>query len=262
MMTCQASIWGKLPAFGDFIRSRTSVEQVGDWRDWFQSHPISEMGRRMLSPARRGAGMGQTGSRRHAVASASVPAHPLPWSFVMSPGCLPFSGNRFVAGAMIDSCDKVGRQHPFVIFQVVSGRWLVNELVQLRNALFWQARLVSRYMPTPNGQADATSAGVPLDVRLQRLSDAVRPRLLTRLGLRQPMPPQDMSLLLGPEHRNDIAGALQGTSTAPWAGWPYCLTQRNSAWFWQQDSQGRFVGCHHIKVDDVCRHPLGALVGA
>ncbi|WP_439891974.1 type VI secretion system-associated protein TagF [Ralstonia sp. 25C] len=263
MMACQASVWGKLPAFGDFIRSRASAAQVEDWRHWFQCHPIQEMGRRPLSLQRHGSGIAPDWHRADAAASASVPAHPLPWSFVLSPGCLPFSGNRFVAGVMIDSCDKVGRRHPLVIFQVVSGRWLVDALAQPRNALFWQARLIARYMPTPNGQVDVACTAVPLDVRLARLFDAARPGILAKLGLRRAVPPQDMAALLGPEHQNDIAGALRGTASAPWSRWPHCLTeQRNSGWFWQQDRQGHFVGCHRITVDRTYRYEADVLVGA
>jgi len=209
--------WGKLPAFGDFTRTRVTVAQVEDWQRWLERHPVAELGDQR--------------------------AHALPWSFVLSPGCLPFSGGHYVIGAIAESCDRVGRRHPFVLYQTVSRRWLANNMDAPRNLLFWLARLLSLHATQAASDADTSLEG-----QLRQLWKLCRPTLLQRIRLVRTATALDaardlLPLLGGP---TDVAASLHGVAAPPWSDWPHCLARGRDAWFWQQDDAGRYVAEHRI----------------
>ncbi|WP_209216715.1 hypothetical protein [Glaciimonas immobilis] len=301
----------------------------------------------------------------------AVGVHHLPWSFVLPPGALPFSGDFFVVGVMTNSCNKMGHSHPFVIFRTVSEKWIMQHLGDSRNSLFWLARLSARYarpMKDTNGvvsgavargqsDLDAGSCieftcvsvdrsiddhssgsnrlpgGAPnfalkdplqspqfasrfspffssvlhfplrlpwrfslalsfearknsklpapesptlnaekiplstpplsLDVLLARLASTInRPCWTTRMGMEKNKEDPKISKLLqaildgmdvfdnsGLSRNYDPAAALQGVVNAPWINWPLCATQNGTAWFWQQDQQGRYVGQNRIDLE-------------
>jgi type VI secretion system protein ImpM len=250
MTSTAPAAWGKLPVFGDFIRCGATVEQVEDWQRWFAVFPLTEFG------APEAAAMA-AGQEQLQVQQNKPNAHQLPWSFVLPPGALPFSGNHYVAGVMSNSCDKVSRRHPFVIYRLVSQNWLERYLTVPQNSLFWLARLLSRYTPPLLQYTDTSGGPVPsLEAQLDRLQFAQRrPRWWQRLGIDK-APDDDLhtslqlSIILdqlGPAPAGDPALQLQGVSTAPWALWPSCIWQGGGGWFWQQDHQGRYVG--QLRVD-------------
>lgn len=234
------AIWGKLPVFGDFVRARVTVEQIEDWQHWFERFPISAQG------------------------APKLQAHALPWSFVLSPGCLPFSGGRYVVGVMADSCDKVGRRHPFVIYQLVSRRWLIGSLNTPRNVLFWLARLLACHAPSAVRMPDNRGGAQSLETGLAQLWKRCQPALFQRLGLARAAPPdlESVGTLITAGGTQGPALELQGVVSPPWAAWPYCLGRTQGAWFWQQDTQGRYVGQHQIAAQALGRRASDSSVMA
>jgi type VI secretion system protein ImpM len=214
--------WGKLPIHGDFVRRNVSVAQLEDWQRWFERAPFTDLLR---------AGCGR----------------PLPWSFVLSPGCLAFSGRDHVAGVIAASRDKVGRSHPFVISVVVPQRWLASQLAEPANALFWLARIVAPHVPPLAGDERAAPA---LETQLERVW---RRRGMTRWPRFRRLPgAAERAALRTLAHAcaadDDPARSLSGVPEPPWAEWPHCLWQAPGAWFWQQDDRGGFVSQHRLAL--------------
>ena len=105
-MISAPSIFGKLPALGDYFRRNAPPQQVEAWRTWFDTAAAVWSGKE--SPVSRQAG--QCGDGR-------------PTFLVLSARELGFPGNGYVAGVVMPSRDRVGRLYPLVIWQSASGYW-------------------------------------------------------------------------------------------------------------------------------------------
>lgn len=238
--------WGKLPAYADFIRIGSPGAHAACWGAWFGAHPVASLATRSTKTARRAA----PGIDWHELQPREWTdkpfMHAIPWCFVLPPGALGFAANDRVVGAMSESCDKVGRRHPFVIYQIVSGDWMVRHLASARSPLFWWARLLAQYTP-PVIQTSHTVAGADLDARLERLSALYRRPWWQALGPWRPPDARACRDAVGHASDNDPATALEGVSTPPWA--PLPRDDRKSARFWQQDDAGRYVGMKVLDLD-------------
>lgn len=234
MTRSRPGIWGKLPAFGDFVRLGVTTREVEDWRAWFDRHPVERLG--------------STGR-----------AWPLPWSFVLSPGVLPFSGSRYVVGAVADSSDKVGRRHPLLIYRTVPRRWLLERPGRPDDVLFLLARLLASHQTARASSEDGAAGVDALDAQLERVWRAERPAWLGRFGLRREAGGLGalrealvdsvgaVDAVDAVDAANDKAApSVRGVPHPPWAGWPQCLLQGRYAWFWQQDGQGGYVDHRRI----------------
>lgn len=235
--------WGKLPAYGDFVRQNATTTEVEDWQQWFAAFPVTAFGELSVKESSSGKPPTDWHSLEPREWHEKRIAHPLPWSFVIPPGVMPFAGNDFVVGVMTDSCDKVGRRHPFVIYQKATRAWLKRALAEPQNLPFWWARLLVPYTPPVLQQAE-TGPSISLETRLDQLWQLHRPNWLQRLGLGHIAPHLQASRsLVGIPPDNDPAQQLMGVTSPPWADWPQTLwLQTDLARFWQQDAQGRYVG--------------------
>jgi len=275
------AIWGKVPSHADFVTHGVKADEVAALQHWLADQV------RALPAAPRQAPSGrplasQPAERWMALEPERYKAspHSIPVAFVLPPGVLPFSGPHHVLGVVANSCDKLGRQHPLIVYQRANARWLRQHFASrgddaqdaasaqagLRQPwLFWLARLVSRYarhpdaaawldeseghMPAAMAAATAPSAGVPLS-----LSTAVAalwalhaPGLPQWVGVAQRAPAAAalQGVIDGAvsvvEH--DAADDLRGVAYAPWGDWPDRLwSTRPAAAYWQQDSYGGYVG--------------------
>jgi type VI secretion system protein ImpM len=222
------AIWGKLPAYADFVRSGMRPGESEGWRPW----------------------LAQQGDRTGA-ADAAV----LPVAFVLVPGTLAFAPNRFVVGVIVPSCDKVGRRHALLVYQSAHSRWVERHLE--RDAawhgdwLFWLARAVHRYTgATRVADMAALERTVQALWRLHAPDsrDVWRPRPLSHdhVAQRHARATEVLAQLAGPEHPADPAMRLSGVRFLPWADWPRCLFKpRPDSAFWRQDASGGFVNAAH-----------------
>ncbi len=71
--------------------------------------------------------------------------HPLPWSFVLSPGFLPIGGrDEWMTGVLTASRDSTGRPWPLVIYQRAGREWLEESLDETQGWLYWLAVLAGK----------------------------------------------------------------------------------------------------------------------
>lgn len=165
--------------------------------------------------------------------------HPLPWSFVMSPGFLPMGGTTdWLTGVLMASRDSVGRPWPLVIYQRCGREWLDESLQETQGWLYWLARLAAQHI-------------TPDTMRRGRLTEQVD----QLWAMWQPGPwwAQWLRGLRRTSQRSrELTGLpdeapvveLPGVRYLPWPGWPgKTLGQATpgQGWFWQQNSEGRYV---------------------
>lgn len=219
------AIWGKLPGHADFVRSGMHHGESESWQSWLALHRAT---------------------------MASVPmAGALAASFVLPPGTLSFAMHRFVVGAIMPSCDRVGRRHALLVYQSAHPRWVelhfAQQVAHSKDWLFWLARAVAHH---------ATSERV---VGVQALDDTVQAlwklhapswrelvasgpessdRVLRRSALSQAL----VARAAGPARIDQSGAQPRGVRYLPWADWPQRLfkTRPENA-FWQQDENGCFV---------------------
>lgn len=218
------AIWGKLPAYADFVRSGMRPGESEGWQPWL---------------AQQGDGSG------------ALDAAMLPAAFVLAPGTLAFAPRRFVVGVIAPSCDKVGRRHALLVYQSAHPRWVErhfeHEEAWPGDWLFWLARGVDRHTGTTR-VADVASLQRTVQA-LWRLHapnwrDVWRPRPLSppQTAQRHARATEVLAQLAGPAHPADAATRLNGVRFLPWADWPQRLFKpRPDSAFWQQDASGGFV---------------------
>lgn len=218
------AIWGKLPAYADFVRSGMRPGESEGWQPW----------------------LAQQGDRSGASDAAVLPA-----AFVLAPGTLAFAPRRFVVGVIAPSCDKVGRRHALLVYQSAHPRWVErhfeHDAAWPGDWLFWLARGVERHAgATRVADMAALERTVQALWRLHAPNwrDVWRPRPLAPANImqRHTRANQVLTQLAGPAHPADPALRLNGVRFLPWADWPQRLFKpRPDSAFWQQDASGGFV---------------------
>ena len=218
------AIWGKLPAYADFVRSGMRPGESEGWQPWL---------------AQQGDGSGGP--------DATV----LPAAFVLAPGTLAFAPRRFVVGVIAPSCDKVGRRHALLVYQSAHPRWVerhfANDADWRGGWLFCLARAVDRHTgATRVTDVTALQRTVQALWRLHAPTwrDVWRPRSPSpeHLARRDARAANLLAQLAVPAHLDDLATRLSGVRFLPWADWPQRLFKpRPDSAFWQQDASGGFV---------------------
>lgn len=227
------AIWGKLPGHADFVRSGMRHGESEGWRPWL-AHVCAAQG-------------------------SAPPQQPaIPVAFVLPPGALAFAPRRFVLGAITPSADRVGRQHPLLVYHLAHPRWVEDHFAshpqEPRDWLFWLARALARHAG-PQGAQDVQRLGRTVQ-GLWRLHAPGWPDLRRRWRLEpggdphphggQPSLPDRVQSILdelaGHAPDTDPARLLHGVRHLPWADWPERLHHRQpESAFWQQDAAGGFV---------------------
>ncbi|HEY8331597.1 MAG TPA: TagF domain-containing protein [Pseudomonas sp.] len=222
------AIWGKLPAYADFVRSGMRHGESEGWRPW----------------------LAQQGDTFGASDAAVLPA-----AFVLTPGTLAFAPRRFVVGVIAPSCDKVGRRHALLVYQCAHPRWVERHFAHDESWpgdwLFWLARGVDRHTGAARvAEMAALERTVQALWRLHAPTwrDVWRPRPPSpaHLAQRNALAADMLAQLSGAAHRDDAATRLSGVRFLPWADWPRRLFKpRADSAFWQQDAAGGFVNAAH-----------------
>jgi type VI secretion system protein ImpM len=234
------AIWGKLPDRGDYVRYRVRDHEIDNWRVWLDKQawlqtketPSAEDSRVWL---RLTPDFGQE----------SPILHPLPWSFVLSPGVLPFSRRHWVIGVMSPSADSIGRSYPLVIYQTVNQQWLQRYLDKPLGWLYWLAQLIAGYVrPTGNNKED-------LAEQMDKLWEIHIPKWGGWFASAQINNPAACRELIGQHQVED--SELRGVCHLPWANWPQLVWQSSVAegWFWQQDELGGFLDARRIHPENL-----------
>ncbi|WP_439671307.1 Type VI secretion system-associated protein TagF [Cupriavidus necator] len=185
-MITAPSIFGKLPALGDFVRHNAPLDQVQAWRSWFD-HRDGEL---LARAASHSAG----GGVRHwlhltppslSVQSRLRPSEPC--LFILRPCGLQFpSESSYLLGVLAASHDRVGRRYPLVVWQAASAQWAGHILAAPAQWLTDLVQIVHGHTHT----ADRTGLAAAVDAlwarhrpgwrervqrSLRRLADASRP---------------------------------------------------------------------------------------
>ena len=148
------------------MRYRNHNNEIDDWRAWLDKQtwlhktptPLDKMSPDWLR---------LTPDFSHNISTL----HTLPWSFVLNPGELAFSGKDWLIGVVSTSSDSVGRSYPLVIYQTVSLQWLKRYISVQKGWLFWLAQLVTNHVNvSDNSKKDLAET-------LDQLWDIHRPKL-------------------------------------------------------------------------------------
>jgi type VI secretion system ImpM family protein len=221
------SCLGKLPLHGDFLRIRVNQVQKAKLDAWFA----------MLGKANH-----QTDGK-----GATVTPSATPWCFVMRGGLLGASNQLMAIGVLFDSFDKIGRGYPFIMYQLVPKRWLVNQLKEPQNWLYCLQQFAQGCLGKDSAE---------IDTMLHRLWSIYKPDWLDYFKAPRPAQRRNMSrqaeqlLQIWYVPNNDINEDI-GVALPPWSDWPHNLTQRatSSVW-WQLDDVGRYLDCiEHARLD-------------
>ncbi|ATE59937.1 TagF domain-containing protein [Thauera sinica] len=252
------SVWGKLPALGDYVSRHASPADIAAWQRWFEVYPLDRLSESAIDldeapPARAAAS-----DRWLSTEPVAVPGreHPLPWCFILPPDALPqaprLPAGLPVIGVMARSCDRVGRLHPLVVWQSVQPRWLVDHR-QTQEWLFWlSSYLVCHTLPYSTPEAFNP---VPFLDLLDALWHTASPGPAARLGLApKPLPDGELTRLIAEAKpaglfraKRNPADDLAGVRHLPWADWPLAAIRpmgfgQRRAYFWQHAANGEYVG--------------------
>ncbi|MEX9251774.1 TagF domain-containing protein [Pseudenterobacter timonensis] len=235
------AMFGKLPEQRDYVRWRVGAEEGLVWQEWLNRQTWVGNGRHKVLPEGITIpAQAHDGWLRLSPQETTQPDHhPLPWSFVMSPGFLPVSGSdEWLTGVLTASRDSVGRAWPLVIYQRCGQEWLEESLPEIQGWLYLLGRLMAQHIT-----ADGIRQG-RLTERADQLWALWKPGPWWSQWLR--------GLRRAPQRSRELAGLvddapvveLPGVRYLPWPGWPEkILTQAKPGlgWFWQQNSEGRYV---------------------
>lgn len=248
------SVWGKLPAYGDYVHHNVSLSAQEAWHEWVQAYWHRRPITRSAGSARGGAGA--DGWMHVTQAPAKADLSDVPVAFVLPPGHLPHMGDVFVQGVMVPSEDKVGRACPLIIYQTVHRLWMQRtwsspwgpdphapvrqDRSHGRHLLYWWARLAAHARQHP-GLFPALVTAVEQVWLLHE------PGWRDLLGAQErPASSAALEVLVqqfGASAGQDAAGALRGVSHLPWADWPERTLRviEPLAAFWMQDAEGGYV---------------------
>ncbi|WP_157944444.1 TagF domain-containing protein, partial [Escherichia coli] len=142
------AMFGRLPDQRDYVRWRVSANEGQVWQAWLNQQTWLGQGRHIVLPegtevAKAGINDGwlHLSPREKTVQPEH---HPLPWSFVLSPGFLPIGGrDEWLTGVLTASRDSTGRPWPLVIYQRAGREWLEESLDDTQGWLYWLARLAA-----------------------------------------------------------------------------------------------------------------------
>lgn len=245
------AMFGRLPDQRDYVRWRVSADEGQVWQAWLNRQTWVGSGKHIVLPERKTElnNEERDGWLRLSPRETVVPDHhPLPWSFVLSPGFLPVGGaNDWLTGVLIASRDSVGRPWPLVIYQRAGREWLEASLLETQGWQYWLARLAAQHI-------------LPQTARRGRLTEQTD----WLWAMWQPAPwwgqwlrglrraPQRSRILTGLSDDIPVV-ELPGVRHLPWPGWPgkvLAHAQPGQGWFWQQNSEGRYVDALRLIAED------------
>ena len=244
------AMFGRLPDQRDYVRWRVSANEGQIWQAWLNQQTWLGQGRHIVLPD--GADTAKAGENdgwmRLSPQETALPEHhPLPWSFVLSPGFLPIGGrDEWLTGVLTASRDSTGRPWPLVIYQRAGREWLEESLDDTQGWLYWLARLTAAQVAP---QAERRGR---LAEQADQLWAMWRPGQRWTQWLR--------GLRRVPQRSRELTGLpdapvveLPGVRHLPWPGWPDKMltqAQQGQGWFWQQNSEGRYVDALRLVGED------------
>ncbi|TGC20361.1 cytoplasmic protein [Escherichia sp. E2562] len=243
------AMFGRLPDQRDYVRWRVSANEGQVWQAWLNQQTWLGQGRHIVLPEGTDdakAGINDGWMHLSPREKTALPEHhPLPWSFVLSPGFLSIGGrDEWLTGVLTASRDSTGRPWPLVIYQRAGREWLEESLDDTQGWLYWLAQLTAAHVS-------------PQTERCGRLAEQTDQLwALWRPG------PRWAQWLRGlrrvPQRSRELTGLpdapvveLPGVRHLPWPRWPEKIltqAQQGQGWFWQQNSEGRYVDALRLDI--------------
>ena len=154
-MITAPSIFGKLPALGDFVRHNAPLDQVEVWRSWFD-HGEDFGVAKTPNPsvvAPDWLHLTPPSLVRHSRLRAGEPCY-----FILRARGLEFpSDGSYLIGILAASRDRVGRRYPLVAWQAANAQWTGQVLAAPARWLTDLAQLVHDHTRLP-GRTGLTTA--------------------------------------------------------------------------------------------------------
>lgn len=182
-MITAPSIFGKLPALGDFVRHNAPLDQVEMWRTWFDhgegDAPASKPELSLVDHPPHWLHLTPPSLASHSRLRTAEPCY-----FILRPRGLQFpSDGSYLIGILAGSRDRVGRRYPLVAWQAVSAQRAEQLLSAPARWLTDLAQLVHDHTRLPGLTGLATAVDAlwadhrpgwrdRLSVSIKRLADA------------------------------------------------------------------------------------------
>jgi hypothetical protein len=262
-------MWGKIPAYGDFVHHNVQAEDIHVWQHWFSSYPLEQVIEQ--SSIELEGNKTRNKSAGWFYIDTPVPVmKPLTgvWSFVIPKGILKPAPNipqdSYMVGAMAMSCDKVGRLHPIVIWSSLQSDGL-EHLSHAMNWPYWVARLLADHLPSKAQANKINLTDISLQQQLINLwgeaSRSFSPRFPLLKFIKHEIPVEGLNRLLGqypkrPNHPIKHSGEFEfGLRDLPWHNWPHCVNvqvekDHPQAYFWQQSVAGKYLHCVSVSLTE------------
>ena len=166
------SLWGKVPVHGDFVTHNAQSDDCAAWQQWFERHPLHQI----VSNAN--VELHTPNLRQRSAGWLHLEVEPQEkklevgvWGFALPPNTLPntrhIPDGAVLIGAMAESCDKVGRIHPLVIWSALQPEAL-EQLNQPLHWPYWLARLLAQHVP-PISRPGMNHTGTGIQQQLQEV---------------------------------------------------------------------------------------------
>lgn len=253
------ALWGKLPSHADYIGNRVRAGEAQQWQAWY----MRQMAQAAGSTGRSGQGdvEGRGDLQDDNQAHLLNLLRSVPISFILPPGTLDLKNRYYLAGIITWSVDRLGREHPLIVYQRVLRIWLEQSLVAESQYapvkfdwLYWLRCLIGKYMGSEVIKREAwdhenllTRLLQCIDEMWQLFTPDWRQMLRGELPCPATSECQKIVEKANGRQRKEFAGELrlllQGSNALPWSDWPTRILRREQplAVFWQQDESGRFI---------------------
>lgn len=263
----EPSLWGKLPSFGDFVHQSAQAQDMDAWQSWFAHYPINDLSKYDIAL------QGKTATRHTSTGwlYLHMPQRDgiertQPWCFALPQGALGAAPHipidHVIVGVFANSCDKVGRLHPIVIWQAVAPH-LSDHLAGPKNWLYWLSHLLQVHTP-PFSTPQEPNKTTPLSMVLAQMWDVARDSMSNApFGLlRKPLPQMELAQLLEQSipTGTSLVGAhsesAHGVKQLPWKLWQELQLkpkkkpsdQPAHGYFWQQAHNGEYINALKLEL--------------
>jgi len=235
-------IWGKLPAHGDYLQLGVSVDEARAWQEWVGATWIHrDIAPPLASKSKQTQELAKWVSIN--VPTQEIMPKQMPIAFLTPPGSLPFNPKHYLQGVMMDSRDRVGRECPLIVYQLVAPAW-TRRFWQSpdpdagRNVLFWLSRLLA----VAERQQDFGN----LANAVQSICEQYQPGWRQILGgtINQPNIGLIEKIVADfSAHTADETHSPRGVRSMPWADWPERTLRAHKPRpaYWVQDAYGRYL---------------------
>jgi type VI secretion system protein ImpM len=251
-MISTPTLWGKYPSHADYVGIRVKGEESHAWHAWCTQNLYPADQSKLTHP--------HLNHQQFLDSEHQKNLQQIPVSFVLPPKTMSFCPKYYLIGVMVWSKDRIGRNHPLIVYQQASKSWIQQQWIKKdslhirKDWLFWLSRLVhecTKHMYISDNTHEEHRPEKLLSF-IDLLWKHFEPGWKQSLGFPLPSPTEHVCQEILHRFRasHEKTFSLRGVPFLPWVDWPQSLMRENiDAFFWQQDDQGLYLGASHSLTD-------------